>query len=95
MNNCLTHPKYYFNMWNQPPFTRLVATIATVLDSTALDIAYIIAGSFSMLHKTQGIFNQRKKETDTVEILGILPSLGTSTPWGLLAMQGSRDMTLG
>lgn len=62
MNNCLTHPKYYFNMWTQPPFTRLVATIATVLDSTALDIAYIIAGSFSMLRKTQGIFNQRKKE---------------------------------
>ena len=78
-------------MWNQPPFTRLVATIATVLDSTALDIAYITAGSFSMLCKTQGIFNQKKKkkkETDTVEILGILPSLGTSTPWGFMAMQG-------
>ena len=75
-------------MWNQPPFTRLVATIATVLDSTALDIAYITAGSFSMLCKTRGIFNQKKKkETDTVEILGILPSLGTSTPWGFMAMQ--------
>lgn len=76
-------------MWNEPPFTRLVATIATVLDSTALDIAYITAGSFSMLRKTRGIFNQKKKkETDTVEILGILPSLGTSTPWGFMAMQG-------
>ena len=49
-------------MWNQPPFTRLVATIATVLDSTALDIAYITAGSFSMLCKTRGIFNQKKKK---------------------------------
>jgi len=49
-------------MWNEPPFTRLVATIATVLDSTALDIAYITAGSFSMLRKTRGIFNQKKKK---------------------------------
>ena len=84
-------------MWNQPSFSRLVATIATILDSTALDIAYIITGSFSMLRKTRGIFNQKKKkkkETDTVEILDISPSLGTSTPWGFMTMQGSRDMTL-
>lgn len=63
MNTCLTHPKYYFNMWNQPPFTCLVATIATVLDSTALDIAYIIAGSFSMLAKLKVyLTKERKKE---------------------------------
>lgn len=94
MNNCLTHPKYYFNMWNQPPFTRLVATIANVLDSTALDI--LLQAAFPCFAKLKvHLTKKRKKETDTVEILGILPSLGTSTPWGLLAIQGSRDMTLG